>query len=280
MPISSDVMRHVLYGIIAVLYVIAMATVFITAYSDAALLRMMTQENGFFESVSVVVLLSIAFYGFMTVYRDCKRFSKTVLSAVVLFSLLVFIAAMEEISWGQHLLEFQSGDFFVQNNRQHETNLHNLMDANLFSSTIYTAVYTLLVFIPLLYKAVLHRYAVFEKFYWFDVNPHSILVVLFASSFQIYFYDDVGVIVDMIALLSALVLFGYYLYVQSASRYVKLHYFTVLSTTGIAMLHHDIFDFFNMQYEIREMFVMLAVLLLFREAIQRYRSSLSQDNVY
>ncbi len=280
MPMSKTRVNTLLYASLALLYSIAIATVIITAHGDATLLRTMTQENGFFESMSVVVLLSITIYGCIALYRYNKQFSVAALAAIALMSLLTFIAAMEEMSWGQHLLHFQSSDFFLQHNQQHETNLHNLVDANLFSSILYSMVYTVFVFIPLLYKIRLHRYALFTKLSWLDLNPHTILVVLFASSFQIYFYDDIGVIVDMFTLLSGLALFGYYLYVTPLSRYVLLHYIVVLSTTAICMVHHHIFDFFNMQYEIREMFVMVATLLLFREAIERYRSHLSQGNVY
>jgi len=280
MPMSKTRVNTLLYASLALLYSIAIATVIITAHGDATLLRTMTQENGFFESMSVIVLLSITTYGCIALYRYSKQFSVAALVVIALMSLLTFIAAMEEMSWGQHLLHFQSSDFFLQNNQQHETNLHNLVDANLFSSILYSMVYTVFVFIPLLYKIRLHRYALFTKLSWLDLNPHTILVVLFASSFQLYFYDDIGVIVDMFTLLSGLALFGYYLYVTPLSRYVLLHYIIVLGTTAICMAYHNIFDFFNMQYEIREMFVMVAALLLFREAIERYRSHLSQGNVY
>lgn len=41
-------------------------------------------------------------------------------------SLLVALAALEEISWFQRVLGVESSEFFRQNNRQAETNLHNL----------------------------------------------------------------------------------------------------------------------------------------------------------
>ena len=41
-------------------------------------------------------------------------------------SVVVALAAIEEISWFQRVLQVQSPDFFLQNNRQAETNLHNL----------------------------------------------------------------------------------------------------------------------------------------------------------
>jgi len=39
---------------------------------------------------------------------------------------LVAVAALEEISWFQRILQIQSPEWFQQNNRQAETNLHNL----------------------------------------------------------------------------------------------------------------------------------------------------------
>lgn len=41
-------------------------------------------------------------------------------------SALVALAALEEISWFQRVLKVASPEFFVENNRQAETNLHNL----------------------------------------------------------------------------------------------------------------------------------------------------------
>src|SRR5262245_25267651 len=39
---------------------------------------------------------------------------------------VVAAAAMEEVSWFQRVLHIQSPEFFQHNNRQGETNLHNL----------------------------------------------------------------------------------------------------------------------------------------------------------
>ena len=57
-----------------------------------------------------------------------KRGGRIDLAVLGLFGLGVVVAAaaMEEISWFQRILHVQSSDFFMQNNRQGETNLHNL----------------------------------------------------------------------------------------------------------------------------------------------------------
>ncbi len=265
--------------VVVLLYSISLLTVVLTANISGygELLRGMTQENGFFESLTVLFLFGISAYGIKSLLS--YRFEQWFWWAVVLFSLLTFLAGMEEISWGQHLFHFQSGEFFLQENLQHETNLHNLVNANLFSSIIYTSVYTLLVFVPLLvklYPAIQER-LFFLKY--FDINPHSILVVLFASVFQIYFYNDFGVWFDMITHLGALGLFGLFLLLKKSTMMLKFHYGFILMATVISMQAHEIYRFENMQYEIREMFVVLASLLIFVELIKKERNEKgSMDN--
>lgn len=58
-----------------------------------------------------------------------KRMSLGLLALIGL-SALVALAALEEISWFQRVLHVQSPEFFRQNNRQAETNLHNLALGN------------------------------------------------------------------------------------------------------------------------------------------------------
>ena len=45
----------------------------------------------------------------------------------VLLALSCFYVAMEEISWGQRIVEFSSPEFFRTNNLQGETNIHNFL---------------------------------------------------------------------------------------------------------------------------------------------------------
>ena len=66
------------------------------------------------------------------------------LLALVGLSALTALAALEEISWFQRILNVQSPEFFVQNNRQAETNLHNLA---LGSASLHKTVLLKLIFI-------------------------------------------------------------------------------------------------------------------------------------
>ncbi len=47
---------------------------------------------------------------------------------LALFGLGAIVAALEEVSYGQHLFGWQPTDWFAQHNTQHETNLHNLFN--------------------------------------------------------------------------------------------------------------------------------------------------------
>lgn len=263
------------------LYLSALLTILLTASVESYhnLLEMMTQENGFFETLTVLLLLIISIYGWVSIVRSRHAFNRMVQIVIIGFSLLTFLAAMEEISWGQNLFHFQSSDYFLRQNLQQETNLHNLMDANLFSSIIYSCIYMLLVFIPLLYKLFKSHLSRFSILGYFDIDPHIILVVLFASVFQIYFYYDMGVIMDMVTHLSGLLLFGLYLWLKGGDRWLKIHFLVIIMATALSMASYKIYSFFNMQYEIREMFVVLAVLFIFIELIQREKNEKSSmDN--
>ncbi len=248
--------------IVATLYTISIFTIVATKYIPyyQFLLKQMSHENSFFESVGTIALFLIFFYGIYALKR--YKFNRHEKIGIIIFSILGFLAGMEEISWGQQIFHFPTSEYFAQHNIQDETNLHNLIDGNLFSSIIYSLVYILLVFIPLLYK--IFR---FKPIRYFDINPNIILLVLFGSTFQLYFYNDIGVIADMITLFIALALFS--LILKKTDRLVKIHFFIVVATMLISMLSHSIYSFYNMQYEIRESFIELAGLFIFIQLIQK-----------
>ena len=89
-------------------------------------------------------------------------------AALTLFyGLLFFLAAGEEVSWGQRIFGWESGEFFQENNKQDETNLHNLvifgvhLTKTLFGPVLTAIILLYLVVLPLLYprKGVVQRLA-------------------------------------------------------------------------------------------------------------------------
>jgi len=74
------------------------------------------------------------------------------------YALMFFLAAGEEVSWGQRIFGWESGEFFQENNYQDETNLHNLvvggaqLAKTLFGSFLTTVILIYLVVLPVLYS--------------------------------------------------------------------------------------------------------------------------------
>ena len=86
-----------------------------------------TLEDGFLEWLTFVSLSTIAatFFYRCCVYAPHKN--KMFFVITLFISLLFIFGAGEEISWGQRLFAIESSDFFLENNAQNETNLHNLV---------------------------------------------------------------------------------------------------------------------------------------------------------
>ncbi|MCW8930405.1 MAG: hypothetical protein OQL19_09225 [Gammaproteobacteria bacterium] len=84
-------------------------------------------EDGFTEWSTVVFLLIGLFVCVRRVWLLKNERSFLFLFMTSLLALFFFFGAGEEISWGQRIFDVESSEFFVQNNAQGETNLHNLM---------------------------------------------------------------------------------------------------------------------------------------------------------
>lgn len=239
------------------LYIISISTVVLTAHMSGYewVLATMTKENGLFESLTVVLLFVLSFLSFRYSLGRTPFFK----ISLALFGLVAFIAAMEEISWGQQLLHFESSEFFRQNNLQQETNLHNLVKGGLFSSFIYSCVYTVFVFAPVILRIIALKSSFVSKFANFLPPFHVSLIALFASSFQVYFYDNFSAVFDLLTFLTGLAVFGIGVSILKAwDKTLAIHYLIILASTALFMSSYKIFGFFNSQYEIREMFVVLA----------------------
>lgn len=85
-------------------------------------------EDGIVEWMQFLCFSAIAGLLGFAFFERLKRSDRGVLELLALagLSLLCALAALEEISWFQRILNIQSSEFFLQNNRQGETNIHNL----------------------------------------------------------------------------------------------------------------------------------------------------------
>lgn len=114
------------------------------------------REDGWVEYLTVLFLLAGAVGLIVYAVNAAKRGK---MKKVMLYSLaclfFIFVAG-EEISWGQRIFSVETTGYFMENNYQGETNLHNLeiagVDLNklIFSKMLFVALLLYFVVLPLL----------------------------------------------------------------------------------------------------------------------------------
>jgi hypothetical protein len=82
-------------------------------------LLQLTNEDGPYESLGALFFF-LAFLAFLLAFVQKRNLF------FLLFAILFFFAAGEEISWGQRILSFQTPAVMQANNAQNEFNLHNI----------------------------------------------------------------------------------------------------------------------------------------------------------
>ncbi len=91
-------------------------------------LDLLLVEDGLVEWLQFLAFATLAVVLALIALDRATRSGAGKLEVLVLFGLsgVVALAAMEEISWFQRVLNVESSEFFRANNRQGETNLHNM----------------------------------------------------------------------------------------------------------------------------------------------------------
>lgn len=121
-----------------------------------------TMEDGFIENGSAIFLLSSSL---LLLYRLFKLFKHKDLFwkiGILAMSLVFFFGAGEEISWGQRIFNVESSQYFIENNAQGETNLHNLVvEDTKINKLIFSQLLTVVLVIYLIIAPFLYR-----KFDW------------------------------------------------------------------------------------------------------------------
>lgn len=117
-----------------------------------------TVEDGFVENGSAIFLLSssmILLYRFFKLFKHKDLFWKI---GVLAMALVFFFGAGEEISWGQRIFNVESSQYFIENNAQGETNLHNMVVGEtkinklIFSQLLTVVLVIYLIIAPFLYR--------------------------------------------------------------------------------------------------------------------------------
>jgi hypothetical protein len=130
------------------------------------------QEDGPVEWGTAVMLFGIfvlSLYHLITLWNTKKVLWKL---GTFLFVVLFLFAAGEEISWGQRIFGVESSEFFIENNAQGETNLHNLVvGEKKINKIIFSQLLFLVMFLYLLVAPIL-----FRKYTWFKELANTFAV--------------------------------------------------------------------------------------------------------
>src|SRR6186997_1259088 len=127
-------------------------------YFNPASLDTYLGEDGIVEWLTVGGLLAGSLVCFNRFIALFKKKNWWFLVATFVLGILLFIAAGEEISWGQRILGIKSSEYFLKNNAQGETNIHNLVvngvkiNKLVFSTILIAVLAIYLVLIPIIYK--------------------------------------------------------------------------------------------------------------------------------
>jgi hypothetical protein len=136
-------------------------------YFNPASLDTYLGEDGIVEWLTVGGLLAGSLVCFKSFHCLIQKEKLVVSCRHVCSWYIIFIAAGEEISWGQRILGIKSSEYFLKNNAQGETNIHNLVvngvkiNKLVFSTILIAVLAIYLVIIPILYKtnkSVKNRY--------------------------------------------------------------------------------------------------------------------------
>ncbi|MDQ1353376.1 MAG: hypothetical protein QG657_3682, partial [Acidobacteriota bacterium] len=115
-------------------------------------------EDGVVEWITVAALVSCAAINMLRFFRLRKQKTKLFLGVLLAASLALLFAVGEELSWGQRIFKFESGDFFNTDNTQKEVNLHNLhfgpvkLNKLIFSLLLSILVCVYIIAMPVLYR--------------------------------------------------------------------------------------------------------------------------------
>jgi len=112
-------------------------------------------ENGIYETIGAVACFTaglVFFYSFkLSTQKKLYLYSLWML----LFAIGCLFIAGEEISWGQHLLNYNVPDYIIINNFQQEFNLHNSMLIQSSNNSLSSIFFKLLIFYFILFPMLL-----------------------------------------------------------------------------------------------------------------------------
>lgn len=142
--------------LVAGLLIIAVG--YLLFFTNLPLFELYTKEDHLVEWLTVIGLLMGSFVSLRRALRLGGSRGWMMFLTALLLGLVLFVAAGEEISWGQRIFGIESPEYFKENNTQQETNFHNLILGGMrvnrwvFSFGLTAVLLFYLVILPILYR--------------------------------------------------------------------------------------------------------------------------------
>lgn len=125
-----------------------------TRYGHPTLLYRVTREDGPVEWASVMALLGLSLLVGRRLRSASSRLPRLGRLSGWCLVIAALLAAGEEVSWGQRLFGFQTGETMRAINLQRETNLHNLIPGELFNGLIVFSLGIAFVLVPICWRGL------------------------------------------------------------------------------------------------------------------------------
>lgn len=172
------------YAFLAVIFAISLYFGFTNPkYFD----EVFAAEDNAVEWVTTIMLFCISALCIIRLFTISKGKSMSWKIGVFAFAVIFFFGAGEEISWGQRIFNIESSAFFVENNAQKETNLHNLVvngkkvNKIVFSQLLMLAMVIYLIVVPILYRKMNSVKKLMETFAVPVVKWHQTIAFLVST---------------------------------------------------------------------------------------------------
>ncbi|MDF1740817.1 MAG: hypothetical protein P1U86_16775 [Verrucomicrobiales bacterium] len=138
--------------------IVALVGTIVSMVSPDFFVETYVPEDGFVEWMTVVALLFSAGLMIRRAWRLKGKRSAFFLFVTCFAALIFIFGAGEEISWGQRIFGIETPEWLEENNKQQETNFHNLvigdvsMNKLIFSKILGVCLLFYLLIIPITYR--------------------------------------------------------------------------------------------------------------------------------
>lgn len=156
--------------------------VIILAIIKPATMDWLGKEDNLVETISATSLFLASLTAIVFAIYSLIAYRRYVLFIFLLLtSIVAFLIGMEEISWMQRILSIESNEFFLENNAQLETNIHNLA-TTVFEIAYATGAFIFLIILPFFHRQLNNFFSKRRLFKWVTfILPSKWLFIPFAA---------------------------------------------------------------------------------------------------